>query len=576
MSATLIRPTVERFRTVRAGNVALAVLVAACVLLIFPQASAPRWSPRVVLYLVVLPWGVTALVRLARLRDRAAVAAGAVLLAACVAAAFAAAPFRSILPVYYRNGSVVIWAAALGVWAIARSRDSEGRTLLERVFVGATTFSIVVGVVQLIADVNSGALAMVADRASGLSQNPVYFGAFAVGAFAWWVAQRLQGSDLGGRLVSAGLAWSVLGLWISGSRIAFLAAVGTVLFAAWRSLRLTAVGIVPWVVVGVVAGELARWFNRSISSGSTAGTADRLSGSQVASGLTVRLDVWRFGWSAFGRRPIVGHGPGNHANAIQSHIDPEFASTVDIDDFAGVWPDAHNIVLELLVTVGVVGLIAVGAFVAVQFRLLNGPAAWAVAAMTATWLMQPMSVVSLLPVLAMLGVASRRAGDGGPTLSPMQPGLRNAVAVVGVLAAAWLIVTDALLVRVDDTRSIADGELVAAVWWHDPNTAHGGAVGGLREAVLSDDPEDAARILDLAREITERDPSLAFWWMRRGDLERIFELDADARRSYERAHELLPWSRSAILAVLDDENRPDERAELERRLAILDEASATD
>lgn len=578
MSSPLAPRLRNGLRRFEVTDLLLAALVGLVVVAIAPSSFAPRWTPRAVLYLGIAPAGTVALYRLLRIRDRAAVAATAFLAVAVVAALVSSSPLRSILPTYYRHESVTFWLAALGVWALVRTRSSAGGRLVEHAFVVAVGVTILAGIVQLIVDARTGTFAMIGRRASGLSLNPVYFGGLSAGAMAW-CARTLHGegepAHRGG--VTGLLVLSTIGVWISGSRIALLSVIFVLTIALVRDPRRTARFVAPSAALGIALGEFARWLNRTMSGGSTTSATGRLGGAEVASGLGVRREVWGFDLAAFWRRPVLGHGAGNHASAIQPHHTADFVARTDPDELLNNWSDAHNIVLELLVVVGVVGLVAAVAFIAVQLRSLAGPAAWAATAISLTWLLQPVSLVTLIPVLALVGAAWSSRPER-PILTEPQTPSRSAVVsmLLGVLAAGWLIVGDTLLLRAEEERTISAGQLAAAWWWHDPMSAREAAVLGLREAVTSGDPSDAEAVLELARATTARDPQLAFWWVHRGDIESIFDRDAEARSSYERALEHLPWSPVALASLLELEDDPARRLDLERRLDQVTESNDRD
>ncbi len=576
MSTSLEHRIRSAFRRVGPGDIAAAAVVAVAVVAFFPPAFAPRWTPRALPYLAVAPIAVVSLVRLVRRRDRAAVAAAVFIGVAVLSALLSAAPARSLLPVYYRHESALAWTAAIGTWAFVRMRRSSGRRLVERAFVGAVVASVVVGVLQLAADVQSGSLALVSARASGLSLNPVYLGAVAAGALMWSVRRRLAtNATLGVDPDAMVIAVSMVGVWISGSRIALLVVLAALAAATAveRAIMPMLMRVGPWLAAGLVGGELTRWFNRSVSGGSSVNTGERLGSDQVASGFGVRFEVWGFDLSAFGRRPLLGHGPGSHANAVQPHLTPDFVDRTDPDDLLNNWTDAHNVVIELLVSVGAIGLIAAVVFAFVAARIARGPAAWAAGAIATTWLLQPVSFVTLLPVLALLGAASP---IGAEVPRPLTRSGRLAIVAAGIALSAWLVGADVLLERADERRTIDSGELAAAWWWHDPMSAREAAVLGLREAVVGGADDDREAVLDLIASMTDRDPELAFWWVQRGDIERIFDLDQRALDSYRRALDIQPWSPAAIDSLLELERDPEVVAELERRLAELESLRGDD
>ncbi len=90
----------------------------------------------VLLLLAALP-GVVALVRLARRRDRAAVAACVLAVWILVAALFSGAPRLALGGVFGRESSALIAIGALGLWALGRELSEPGRRLLAPVLLSA-------------------------------------------------------------------------------------------------------------------------------------------------------------------------------------------------------------------------------------------------------------------------------------------------------------------------------------------------------------------------------------------------------------------------------------------------------
>lgn len=550
-----------------AAALVLAAIVALAIIAFVPVAYAPRWTPRAVVYLVALPWGLIGLARLCRVRDRAAFFAVGFLTVATVSALLSPAPFRAVLPVFYRHESVVAWAAGLGVWALVRTRDPAVRRTVELALVGAVLLSCSVGIVQLASDVRDGPLAMIGVRASGLSLNPVYFGALAAAVASWCLAEHIRGCQRLG-VVRATLLLATIGVWISGSRIALLAFAAMVGIAAVRSWRILVLRLLPWIGGGLVAGEAVRWLNRSVSGGRAPATTERLGSDAVASGFSVRFEVWGFDLSAIGRRPLFGHGPGSHSSAIQPHLTADFVERTNPDSLLNNWTDAHNIVIELLTTVGVAGLIAAVGFAVTAARSASGSAAWAALPLAATWLVQPVSHVTLIPFLALLALAGPTVETSGWATGR---GWRVGVAVASLLMGGWLIVADTIARRAADDPTLVSGQQLAAWWWHDPMSAWDGAVHGLRDAVVDGSDEQVQAVLGLANEMTDRDPELAFWWVQRGDIEQVLGRDVEARASYRAALERQPWSRAAIVSLIRLEDDPERLATLRDRLRVLDE-----
>ena len=545
---------------------ALAVFVALVVVATLPEGYATNWSTRAGLYLVAAPIGLVVLVRLAARGDRLARVGLAFVGAAVVSALLAPTPARSLLPVHSGHESVVFFAAGLGAWAVARTLGEGGRTIVQWAFVGSVLASIAAAVLQLLFDVSDGPMALVGGRPEGLSLNPVYLGSLSAGCAAWCAGSLCR--EATSRWWSAALGVAALGVWISGSRISLLALVCVVVASLVRGwLRVVPVVVLP-VVVGVLAGDLLRRVPDQSRD-----LAGRLGGGAVASGLGVRREVWGFDLEAFVERPLFGYGPGRHTNAIESHYTAEFVARTDPDQFLNGWTDAHNIGIELLVTVGVVGLVLAVAFAVLNMRVARGPAAWAAGAAALSWLLQPVGMVTLIPVAALLGTAVGPLGGDrrGTPPAPMATAWRLVVAAVAVVAGLWFVASDVMLSRAAAQQTAATSDRAATLWFHDAGGAHDAAFYAVRGGFA--DPVARRRVLDLAAAATDREPDLAYWWIRRGQVESRFDRPDAARRSFERALSLQPWSRAGLASLVDllDPAEDAERIdELRERLATVD------
>jgi O-antigen ligase len=200
-------------------------------------------------------------------------------------------------------------------------------------------------------------------RFAGANGNPESFAAFALFAifFSLYVVsgrptKRLLPEHaiwLGTSLVFVGtLLWSgtrgaLVGLAAGGLTftVAFavlqprwrrplvaVVAVGTVLAGSLAAIqRHTTVDLLPY--------SFRRLFYMSLSTRSFA----------------ERRSIWRMVWNGFLDRPLLGLGPENVTDAIFRHFDPSYYHP----DENGTIPDrAHNVLLDHLATVGVIGTLA--------------------------------------------------------------------------------------------------------------------------------------------------------------------------------------------------------------------------
>lgn len=206
---------------------------------------------------------------------------------------------------------------------------------------------------------------------------------------------------------TAVLALVVLGLGLASAeeRSAYVLPVVAIAATAWfvrPGWRRVA------TATGVIAAVLALWALAPTSAVSNAPT-DRFTAVgqfQTLEGERQRFAVYQVNVRAFADRPVFGWGPANTWSGFLS------SGTADQIDVAGRnWADAHNIVLELAVVTGVIGLVAFGWLV---FRLaprtLRPPSGrrWAAAAavtLVAFALVEPLDVV-LTPLLFLLAGAA--------------------------------------------------------------------------------------------------------------------------------------------------------------------------
>ena len=139
------------------------------------------------------------------------------------------------------------------------------------------------------------------------------------------------------------------------------------------------------VPIAVVGSALATILQRSVGEASGAAT-DRL----TTSGTWPRSRIWSYGWKAFLDRPITGYGLGRFRPAVQRFFSPSSSAREASDDLIQAWYDPHNIVVQVVVTLGIVGLALFVWFVACLARAdAGGPLVWAAIGIALSWLLQP-------------------------------------------------------------------------------------------------------------------------------------------------------------------------------------------
>jgi len=90
----------------------------------------------------------------------------------------------------------------------------------------------------------------------------------------------------------------------------------------------------------------------------------------IESSTEARIFIWNSGFEAFQERPLLGWGPEDFSDAHERHFDNRLYLDENIGE---IWFDrAHNILVDTLVTTGVVGMLALllllGVFLSVIYR----------------------------------------------------------------------------------------------------------------------------------------------------------------------------------------------------------------
>jgi O-antigen ligase len=503
----------------------------------------PSYTPRMVLLLVALLPGVVALVRLALRRDRAAVAACALAVWIVAAAFFSGAPRLALGGVFGRESSALVAIGALGLWALGRELSEVGRSRLAPVLLTALALSALVGFLQILLSIDTGVFARTADRASGLTTNPVYFGSL-MGAAVILAAARWRERQHPA-LMLAFVGVFAFAVDLSGSRIALAA---TVLVLAYITVRTGVRRGWPLPVAYAVGTLFSVGFVAAVGDGGQ-GAADR-----VASGSSSgRIDVWRYGWSAFGEHPVFGWGLGRFRAAIQEHMSADFVRDHAPNDRVPIIFDAHNIIVELTVTLGIIGLVLAGVFAWQAGRRASGALAGFVVVIAVTWLLQPAALSTLPIAMIVLGASRREAADNAPdgltssstdapavSSTPTSPSRISAFALaVGVVPALWLTAADLRLKSALDAMDAR--QIDAAAGWFPTDPVISDLVAQAWFVEEEFDQTLRPNVLEWSNRTTEVESDRAYWWARLAGRQFAFgDLDG-VKASLDEALDRQPW-----------------------------------
>ena len=410
-----------------------------------------------------------------------------------------------------------------------------------------------VGFVQVFAGVTTGPFAMQFDRAMGLTPNPVYFGALAAAGAA--VSAGLGAWRLPYRLGAIALFAGAVDL--SGSRVALVA--GFVGVAIWPLVCRVGWWITLASFLAYVGGVAGSTLATSRWAGSATST-DRLANA----GGGGRFDAWKYGADAVLERPIAGWGFGRFRAATQGRFSEDFVRNSAFDDLTQAWFDAHNIVLGVAVSVGLVGLLVVAAWLVAACRSISGPLVSALVVFGIVLLLQPAGLVVVPLACLLLGLAAdhdrppRRATVSLPALLML---------LAGVALAAYLVIGDLRLetaIRSGDSQRL---EASAAMFPNDSVVADLVAQSWYYDVLLGEPAEDEFR--DWSERAIAAEPDrpyyrsvYAFRLLELGDL-------GEAQRSAEEAIELQPHHVGAWVALRQIGARTGDQALVDDALAHL-------
>lgn len=541
-------------------------------ILLWPCAYLPffanqAWTPRVMALIVAVPTGIWALTKLIRRGERAASVAALLLGWTLVSAILSDNALLSFKGVVSTNSSVVIYAGSIGLWALAHFISPRARSWVVPTLLVACGLNLGVGVLQVVFRIESTSIGLVGDRAVGLIGNSMIFGAVMAAGGAVCIRRGAHGSTPIPR------SWWFLGVFafslgtaISGSRVATVAVLAAGLISVVSAPRLRALACIAGSLGGVAAGTLLH----RVSGGSR----DSLSRLTEGGGTAGRTTVWRVSVDAVSERPITGWGLGRFQRALQGRFSlEELASAPHLPRFG----DAHNVVVELLVVLGIPGLVLGIGFAWYAARRCEPALVAASGAMAITWLLQPMSYHTLALAFVLLGAGTVFRPEGSePPETPPPAGRRWVGLLVvgaGLIPALGLGAAD---IRLDQALERGDPGAVrsaAGLFGGDPTLMN--VAGNLAAEQAGTNRDAAAATLEAFARAVSIEPERAVWLGELAAAQSAFTNDsAEARRTAERAIELDPYNERAWTVVwvssmdLGDDERSDEAARILCRFGL--------
>lgn len=446
---------IERATSVRADwrttQAAAAMLAVALLIGRVPgllAGSSAAWSAAV---LVAMPPGLVLLTRLVRSGDRSAMVLSIYVAVTIVASLLSPEPIVALIGTFASNRSALLIAAAAAVWAIGRHVAGSG-DIVARCAVAAAGLSGAIGLLQVWFTPGQGPLALIDGRPTGLGGNSVFFAAHMLvgaGYFAYVALLRPGWFGLAGFSAFAFL------VGVSGVRIGALVlfALSIVVVARARTRFHLAYPLAAAVALGAA--------NLAVAA---TGTGRSLGERAVSGGLSDRLAVWRAGVAGWIDRPLLGWGEWRFANATQAHLTDDLLAR-------NLWSNAHNLFVETLVASGVVGLVALVAFLVLTVPRARGQFGWMSIGIGATLLFQPTPPSVLALGALFLGMAVPRRFDDSESSDSRMNRVSPAWVVLGLVLAASYLVSQYTVDRVRTDPAATDIP-VSGFWFRaDPDVA---------------------------------------------------------------------------------------------------------
>lgn len=532
------------------------VAAAAMTVAILPDARSLTFTPKFAIVLVIAAVGFVPFLRSVRF-SRAGLPSLFLLgflLLALVASFASVAPVLSIIGLYTWGTGWLLWLGCVGAYGIGLQLRSKADQ--DWLFFGLVTgagVNAALALYQTLARPTSIAFGPYqANQAQGLLGNPIYLEALLLGIVAL-VLVRVT------RSTSTSTSWQYLallvllsmGLEFSDERFAVLILpflLGGILL--WR--RRAAFMPVCAVVVGYVGGYFA--------AGSS--LAGRLAAGTSSVGFGDRLRIWKIAIHAFLTHPLLGYGPGLFEAATAPRMTARLARDLGA---TSLFTDAHDLVIEVMVTTGVVGLLLfAGWLVTAAARVRNYLVLFALCAL-AVELIEPVSLALTPLVFLFLAASQRQATPHGAGLSSTKASdsmhdrltvpfrVLTAVLVLGALAAGTtMVVGDLALAKAPPggyvLRDAKRASLLLPYW---PQSAEAlGTLYNYRAITGRSGSTAARRALQLTvqelRSATKRDSFDPLVYASLGNAESELQEWSAASSTYRRGLRNDPWSQANL------------------------------
>lgn len=528
-----------------AGRASGIGLFAAAVAFLWPLAYSPAlyspvWGPKYAFALIVAGIGLPLLIRE---RTRAGIAAVIFLGIATLSTLLSDNPLLSLVGPWNWGTGLLFVASLVGAWALGRALTEVDRRLLEAALFTSLAVIAALALLQMTVNLSAFDQQLVYGRSTALQGNPVFLGgALTVGLFLATHRFARRGAVWGIALILFAAAMAVAQGRVS-LVLAALAPLAVARFGGWRRAAFAVVFIASgWLLgVGATVGSSVEAAPGSRVTGDAGEAASAAVESYTArQGIGPRIETWWTSRHAVLDRPLLGSGPGRFWAATVPYRTLRSAR----HSFSIYYSDPHNFVVEYLTTTGVLGALALLAWLFLAARTAGGPFGAAALALLFVHLLQPQNaLVTPLSSLA-LGASTRRPASQTPVpWWPVAVGGTLGLSAASVFLAGQLSLREAYL---DFDVPAADRAFAVLPW---PEVAERRAV--VAASSLSEGRQpDWEVVRSYFREATRRDPADPRPWVRLGDFESARGDLAAAKAAYLRAQAIDPWSYYATVRLM--------------------------
>lgn len=515
-----------------------------------PKTAADTFAPKFLGMLVIAAVGLIPLYRLARsgpLRFPARLAVG-FLIVALVSALLSPSPLTGIFGLYLWGTAWLFWLAVVGGWAIGASLDEDGRRLLFAGLLFGVLANACLGIVQVLGVKHIPSLLSISTlltpyegQADGFLGNPIHLESMLMGGLALVL----------GRCCRKPWPWAVpvlvmaVALEMSSERLALVLVCLLIAYALWKY---------PWRRAAIYAGTIVLGYGLGLISGTGVTVAGRVDESTTNTTYGLRLKMWETSLRAVAHHPLLGIGPGQTRTATAALITPAFQRLLGPGRY---FTDAHNILLEVLVTTGIVGLALFAGWLASSMWGSSGALLGFGVFVLLVCLVEPINIgtepIALMAIGGAAALRVERAGHVVPTPKPSTGArvLNGIVITLALLLGVSMVVGDTLLNTAKLSYTLSSAK--SANTWYPEYADSADEVSNVY-AYLSVADHHGYRhwvdgVIHWERVALQRDPSNVSYWTNIGAAyEGLGDYSASSA-AYETALSYSPYSAAALAGL---------------------------